>query len=671
MVLPPDMDNEFIRKLRELVLANIGNEQFGVEALSKAARMSRSHILRRLKEVTNLSASQFIRKIRLEEALKLLMHEECSVSEIAFRLGFNSPAYFNYCFRRYYGYPPGEFRRCMQKEYSAKQPDGITSVLNPGVFHSLRFIGHAGFRRPVYLKLLIGGIFVLMVIYLLSGIGRITGFLNNLRHENTQSIIVLPFRDVSSGSEFQYFASGLTEDILNCLFLMNDMKVVSRTTAEYYLQKNLTVKEIAQKANVRYLLEGSVRIQDEKVRISAQLIDTRYDKHIWAGSYDRTLRDIMGIQTEIALAVAEKLNATCSSDRKTISGKSFSVNNDAYDYYLRGRFLLDKSYTQQRTDINRRDLKASIDCFEKAIRKDSSYALAFTGLASAWFQGVASGWFTPYPEGLERAQEYTRIALELNPDCSEAHVINALYLIWPGRKYEASRAEFNTALKLDPFLPLAIQGYVQLLSITGYMDDARRQMDRLLELESHFWVAQNLSAWLYYLDQKYDEAIVTCKRALELNSENFDSMLLIFLCYARKVDAENAKKALEAVLLCFPETSMYIDDIAGFYESSGIRGLYSLMIYINLNTQIKARGFGCHPFYMGWWYALEGNKAESIAWLKKNLTDSGDWIPGYLFCTIAANPDFDLLRDEPEFLKLIEEVGLSPYHKRHTLSWSE
>ena len=662
MDLPPDMDNEFIRKLTGLVLSNIGDEHFGVEALTSAAKMSRSHIQRRLKEIANTSVSQFIHKIRLEKAMYLLIHEDCPVSEIAFRVGFSSPAYFNYSFRRFYGFPPGEARKRIHNKKYTSQPHVETPAR--GFLHSISRLKFPAlnFFLSIGWKYFLAAVFILFFVIFLIGVGPIPGLIKNVGDNSVKSIIVLPFKDMSYQSEFQYFADGLTEDILNKLVQLSGMQVVSRTTSEHFSRTDLTVREIARKINVRYVMEGSVRFLGEKVRISVQLIDARDDNHIWAGNFDRDLTDLMGVQSDIAITVAEKLESTITADELRRLNNLPEISYKAYDFYMKGRFLLNKANSLQRADINKADLEASIACFEKAIGSDSTYAPLFAGLAEAWFQLSAWGWYQPYYEGIEYARRYSGRALALDPDCAEAHAVKAHYLVWPERRFEEGRSEFITALELDPYMPLALQGYAQLLMITGPIEDARRQINRSLEIEPHYWVIQNLNAWIYYFEQEYKKAISACETARDLNAGFTENKWLFFLNYARMGDGEKAIEALTNILKSYPQTEQFADQISTFYAASGIRGLFTLLIEINSKNPVPVPGLSGHPFYLGWWYALEGNKKESVAWLVKNYSMQRR-LDQY-FNLIATNPDFDILRDDPQFVELIENMGLAQYHRR-------
>jgi TolB-like protein/AraC-like DNA-binding protein len=297
----PSQDQLFLRKLSEIVAANISREEFDVEQLAQEANMSRSAIYRRLRNLGKLNASHFIREIRLHKAREMLHNGFTTASEVAYGVGFGSPTYFSKCFHEYFGYPPGEERkRTVTVEHG--EPE-----VKPGDSGSHNRESVPGLRRRkrviVLAALSLAGSFLLLL-----------AALNPFRYAKDMSIVVLPFKNLSGDIENQYFADGIMEDILNSLCKVNNMRVVSSTTSEHFRNTNLTAGDIARKLNVRNVLEGSVRRDGDRVRVTIQLIDGQKERHIWSETYDRTLEDMLGVQDEIARQVAAKLNAGITAE---------------------------------------------------------------------------------------------------------------------------------------------------------------------------------------------------------------------------------------------------------------------------------------------------------------------------------------------------------------------
>ena len=662
-------DKIFLNRLTKITEANLSNDQFGVAELAREMGMSHSSIHRHLKAITNQSISHFICTIRLNKAMEMLQQNEATASEIAYLVGFNSPAYFNHCFHEYFGYPPGE----VKKRFSADKIEGNELIEISGIeskqlitdFEPPTFIQRKFIHKKVYLSL--GAVLVLFVIawFIYSYFINSNFHPNHLSQQNKEmSIVVLPFKNLSDNQNNQYFADGITEDILNNLYWITSLRVVSRTSAEQFRESTLSVHEIARKMKVNYVLEGSVRQYDNKTRISIQLIDARIDKHIWSSNFDRELTDIIGVQGDIASPFAHNLDAVISSEEVIRIGKISTQNHEAYDNYLRARFLLHKANSPQRIGFDKQGVTSCIGYYEKAIAADSTFAEAYAGLANAWFNLSAWG-FLPAYEGFPKAKAYSKKAIEHDPDCAEAHAVMGAHFIWGGgRNIAEGSKELKKAVELNPNFSTAHQWYAQSLMITGPIEEARLHVNRALELEPYFWVVQTLSAWIYYFEKKYGKAIVECKVARALNPDFVDNNWLFVLNYAKLGEGEKMLHELQSIIKKYSRDEKYLEEIQMDFNEKGISGIFMWLDDVNQNKPIKVEGMDGHPFYSAWWNAILGNQNEAIYWLERTLEYPRPL--GHYSNLITTNPDFDLLRDDPHFLEIVDKLGLTPYHKRPT-----
>lgn len=649
-------DKEFIEILTEVVEANLGDENFGVKELVHKTGINRASLNRKLHVICQKSISQFIREIRLQRSMELLQQGSATASEVAYKVGFGSPTYFNTCFHEYFGYPPGEVKR---KDFPIKEES--SELLSEGAIMSkelseevkeLPVSGKKAGRKFIFL--MISVIVVLLAIAWL--------YFNKIPSASKElSIVVLPFKNLSDDPNNQYIVDGLMEDILNNLYQISDLRVISRTTSEYFRDKNLPTNEIARMVNAHNVLEGSIRIYDDKLRISVQLIDATRDQHLWSQNFDRDSGDIIGIQGDIALQVANKLNAVLSDNNIRQIVKIPTQNPEAYDNYLMGRFLLNKSNTESRTDINKESLLASLPYFEKAIAADTTFADAYAGLAKVYLSLSGWGWI-PQKEGFQKTKDLSLKALQINPECVEAHAVKGSCHIWGERRFEDGRKELLTALQLNPNYPPAYQYYAQLLMITGPIEEARIYLDRALEFESYFWVLQNLNAWIYYFEEKHEKAIEACTAAHDLYPDFIENNWLFFLNYAKLGEGEKAMAELQIIARTHPASAQFTNEIKDAFSRSGIEGLFTWLIYVNMNKPVPVAGMTGHPYFIAWWYAILGNREESIYWLEKNM--EARYRMYEYFNLIATNPDFDILRNDPRFLKIIDETGLTPYNTR-------
>ncbi|MCA1757861.1 MAG: helix-turn-helix domain-containing protein [Bacteroidales bacterium] len=656
---PSPVDNAFINKLIDIVLENISNEDFGVEQLAEEADMNRTSLYRRVKSITGKNVSQVVREIRLQKAQELLIGGLSTASEVAYKVGFSSPSYFNNCFSKYFGYPPGEARkRHSGMSADHHQAEASSSLINlqqkqPEKRHGLRVkLLILRYKLP----LLIGIPVLIMLVILFMDM------IPSDKDKNT--IVVLPFKNLGTEKEAEYFADAIMDGILNQLSIIEDLSVRSRTTSDFIGAKNMPLRKISHTVRARYILEGSVQKTGDRVRITVQFIDGKKDTHIWSENFDRKYENILGIQSDIALTVASKLNASLTeSETRRIRAYS-TKNSEAWDNYLRGRFLANKANTEQRIDISPDGLKTSLRYFARAIELDSSFAQAYAGMAHTYLNLAAWNWLPDRVEGMMKAAQFTKKALELDPDCAEANAVLGALVIWGGGKpdFEKGREAFQKALHVKPEYPPVLQWYAQLLMITGPIEEARRHMDRVIEAEPFFWLMRNLDAWIYYFEGKHTEAITACKLAEELKPDWAITHWLFFLNYAKLKNGDKAVEHLQKIFQSDPIAMQYADDISTYYNSSGIEGLFAFLIYINDNHPGVIDGINGQPFYNGWWNALLGNEDESIFYLQKAL---GKIESSYTyFMLIAVNPDFDFLRGNPEFQAIIDKLGLSPYNSR-------
>jgi TolB-like protein/AraC-like DNA-binding protein/Tfp pilus assembly protein PilF len=627
--------------------------------------MSRVTVYRYIKSIKDQNVSQFIREIRLRQAMEMLMQNEGTVGEIAFRVGFSSPSYFIKCFHEYYGFPPGEAKKMDLTE----SPDNLVGdQVDKSVTYKETISGHniksvsKRFNHKNILITSIGILSGLLIIYL---------FLAYVIHDENRasakiypdkSIVVLPFNNLSGNPENQYFADGIMEDILNDLFRISELRVISRTSAEYFRGKSMTSPEIGRMLNVNYVLEGSVQRNDNEVRIFVQLINADDDQHILSEKYEGKLTNIFAFQSDVAKKIARELKAVLSSEEIGQIEKIPTSNPDAYDYYLKARFLLNKANDVQRFDISKEGLTASLKYYEKAIDEDENFAEAYAGMANAWLNLSAWGWYKPYREGIQNAKDYCTRALEIDPGCSEAHAVKGAYLIYPDHNFEEARRELQTSLQLNPNFSTAHQWYAQLLMITGPIEEARIHVDRALELEPYFWVVHNLNSWIYYFEGKYQEGIDACFAGQDLNPNSLDNNWLFVLHYVKLGEGEKAARVLQSIFTHYPATRQYADEVMDAYNNSGTEGIFTWLINLNLNHPIPLEGLDGNPFYISWWYAIIGNREKSIYWLEKTM--EAKVIPYHYFSLITNNPDFDILRDDPRFLTVIAKAGLAPYNKR-------
>ncbi len=322
--------------------------------------------------------------------------------------------------------------------------------------------------------------------------------------------------------------------------------------------------------------------------------------------------------------------------------------------------MLHKANSDQRFDFEPQSVQNCIQYFEKAIAEDEHFAKAYAGLANAWLS--LSGWgFVPANEGFPKAQSLSVKAIEIDPDCAEAHAILGAFYIWGQRNFKDGRKELETSIHLNPNFASSRQWYAQFLMISGPIEESRTQIDIAIDLEPYFWVVQNLNAWIYYFEEKHEDAIKSCFIAKDLKPHFIENEWLFFLNYAKLGKGEDAASVLQEILKHYPGTDTLVEEVMDVFHQSGIDGLFSLLIDINKNRPIPDQGLSCHPFFLAWWNAILGNKDETIYWLERNVEAQRKL---YIYLNlIVNNPDFKFLHKDPRFIRIVDQIGLSSYLK--------
>jgi TolB-like protein/Flp pilus assembly protein TadD len=301
--------------------------------------------------------------------------------------------------------------------------------------------------------------------------------------EREASIAVLPFSDMSSSKEFEYFSDGLAEEIINALTKVSGLRVIARTSAFAFKRQNKDIRRIAEALGVANILEGSVRIERNRVRVAAQLIAASDGSHVWSGSYDRGMTDIFAIQDEISHAIAEALETRLGRKVKRLASARQPANPEAYQAYLEGRY-----YMHQVTPIG---IARALECYERAIRLDPGYALPHAGLAErVYYQAI---YLSARPrEIVPAALASLARALQLDPSASDAHLARGIFSAFYEYNWKAADEHFAQAMELDPACPRVRSARsFWLLAPTGRFEEALAEIKRAVNLDPLSSVVRN------------------------------------------------------------------------------------------------------------------------------------------------------------------------------------
>ncbi|HEV8235233.1 MAG TPA: protein kinase, partial [Gemmatimonadaceae bacterium] len=328
-----------------------------------------------------------------------------------------------------------------------------------------------------------------------------------------KSIAVLPFANMSADADNQYFSDGLAEELINALAQIDGLRVAARTSSFSFKGKSLEIGEIAQKLNVRHVLEGSVRKSGRRVRITAQLVDASNGYQVWSERYDRQLEDIFDVQDEIARTIVERLKIAFSAGPGQRLVKAATADMEAYQCYLKGRALLYKRGTW---------IARALECFQQAVELDPRYADAWAGLADSYTTLAYYG-FAPSVDTLPRALDAAKRAVEIDPDSAAAHSSLALAALLWDRDFETAEREFHRALALNPTYTQARcwHALMFLQATAGRLDEGVEEARRAVELDPLSGYAIACHTYALSNARRTSEALVQGHLAVESDPESF------------------------------------------------------------------------------------------------------------------------------------------------------
>jgi len=455
-----------------------------------------------------------------------------------------------------------------------------------------------------------------------------------------KSIAVLPFENLSRDPDNAYFAEGVQDEILTRLAKVADLKVISRTSTQRFKSAPSDLRDIAKQLGVTNILEGSVQKANDQVRVNVQLINALTDAHLWADTYDRKLTDIFAVESDIAKTVAETLQAKLTGSEKSLITKTPTVNPEAYELYLKGRFFWNK-----RTGA---DLLKSIDYFKQAVEKDQKYALAYAGLADAYVLLPPYGAASP-SESFPQAEAAARKALELDDTLAEAHTSLGQVLLFYDLDFAGSTREFERALALDPNYATAHHWYGggPLLAL-GQFDRAITEGKRAVELDPLSLINNADLGWLYFNARRYNEAEAQARKTLEMDSR-------FYLAHYYLGEVLQFKGQLTEAIAEYKKAAELDDDpfvlglLAQAYAKLGQRD-EALKMLGQLQELATRRYVTSYSFALV--HIALGEKDKAIDWLERAYRDRA----GPDIALIKVDPFLDPLRGHPRFEALVQKI---------------
>ncbi|MDH3245005.1 MAG: hypothetical protein OEM26_10350 [Saprospiraceae bacterium] len=464
--------------------------------------------------------------------------------------------------------------------------------------------------------------------------------LNSKTKDQLKSIAVLPLVNMSASQENEYFSDGMTEEIINALTKIQGLNVTSRTSSFYFKNRNVPVKQIGKELNVSTILEGSVRLSGNKMRITTQLINVDEDVHFWSETFDRSLEDIFAVQDEISLIIADKLRAHLGHfEIKDHLVESPDISVDVYKKYLKSRYHILK--------MSKSEIEKGISILQEVINAQPNYPMAYLGLHMAYTMLGTLG-FIPSAEAYSKGKSYLKQAIELDDTIPECQLQLSWIAFLEDWDFEAAYKHLNNVLKIRPIVDY-YQGTSTILSAEGKVKAAMHYIDIAIQMDPFSEINYHLKALLYHMEEKYDDAIHYYKKSIELKPDSQASLLELGQSY---ILSGHAEKALQLFIdLDFPPDDplviggLTIANAAVGNIDETLEGIKKLELL--LSTEATERAW----FLLIYAYMIMGNHSKGLEYLETGVSRH---FPMMLY--IMRDPVLKPIRATPQYKEIYGKV---------------
>jgi TolB-like protein/Flp pilus assembly protein TadD len=488
----------------------------------------------------------------------------------------------------------------------------------------------------------------------LAGIGVVALFagayfpiksrMGNANQSKINSLAVLPLKNLSGDPGQDYLADGMTETLIGRLSAIHDLRVISRTSVMRFRDTQLSVPEIAKALGADAIVEGSVIREGDHIRVHAQLIRAATDEHFWSESYDREFQDILSLESDVAQAIAKKVEVTVTGEEHARLIAVRRVAPEAHESYLKGLRQLNQSNTQ----ADKAGIEKSIPYFETAIRSDATFAPAYVGLANAYMSLTLVVVGGDPEEWRPKAISVARKALELDPELADAHNLLArIYLAqW---QWGNSEAEFKRALELNPNDASAHMGFANWLLCQGRTDEAIAWSQRARKLDP-LGFAGFSNSWILFESRHYEEAIRELRSAIAVNPHDAWSHWLLGFVLVADGHPDEAIPVLDKTVSMMKRSPGSIGVLAMAYAHTGRRNDAHRLI--DELKQRRGKGYVPAAAFVIPYLAL-GENDQAFEWLERAYREQSTMLQ-----FLKVYPGFDPVRGDPRFSDLLRRVGL-------------
>ena len=455
------------------------------------------------------------------------------------------------------------------------------------------------------------------------------------------SVAVLPFEDMSQEHDQEYFCDGVAEELINALAHVSGLRVVARTSSFSFKGQRKDVREIGRKLGVGTLLEGSVRKADRRLRITVQLTSTRDSSPLWSERYDRNLEDIFAIQDDVCVSVVDRLKVILGHGERTDLVRRRTSDHEAYNLYLKGRFLLNQRKHES--------VARSIEYYSQAVALDPSFALAYAGLAES-YEVLGSWRDIPMESAFSEARRASQAALRLDDRLPEAHVVAGYVNLFCDWNWAAAEREFQRALTLNPACAEAHHMRAHYLEMMGKFEMALSEITRAVELDPVTPSVSSCTAQVLYHARRYDEAIRQAYATLEMAPTFYGLYGWIGAAYVKSGLLDSGVATLREGLQHLPEDPRLVALYGSACAISRNKEEASASL-AKLDALSKAKYVD--PYYRTWLFEALGDRTAAWESLIQAYNEHSNWLPW-----VSVDPLLDELRTDPRVVKILERLGL-------------
>ena len=575
-------EQQYIDRLTGIVEENFSNNNFGVAELAKEMGISHSSLHRKLKAIAKQSISQFIRETRLKRAKDLLEHQAGTVAEVAYGVGFGSTTYFSKCFHDYYGYPPGEVRKHFADTRSKDNKETL--------------------EKPA---------------------------------KRIKSIAVLPFDNYTGDNGQSFLVFGMHDALISELGRLGAIRVVSKTSVLAYSKSEKTIKEIASELGVDAIIEASVLLVDNQIRIQLKLFSAfPEEKQLWTQTFDVDMNNILKLYGQVLRKVANEIQVTLSPEQKTQLEEVRKVNPESYKAYLRGKYNLYLGTPE--------GVKKGLEYLHEAVQIDPAEPLAYAGLALGYLD-IAHGPFNA-GDAYIKAESATRQALKLDPNLAEAQLAQAEISMYASWKFHEGEPIIKRALELNPSLSLTHYMYAWTLFLFGRNEEAIAEHELAWKLDPFNPMLSGFLGAMYSYVGRHEDAIKQAHKSFDIIK---DFPIAYFALGETYLAQGKEDKAIEAYMKLAELAPPWGWFLAYAYALTGHQDKARIILKDLENTEIS----GWNAMGLAVIYGALGRYDEAFKWI--TYEPHHVWIPW-----IAVMPMWKPLYADPRHAAFVKNLNL-------------